>query len=478
MTIEQIQQEIKNGKTILEVVESCITKLKNSAEYNAIITPLFDQALEKAKVLDIKLKANQDSKAGQGRLFGIPFVVKDNLAIEGTITTAASNILGNYISPYTATSIKKLEDEGAICIAKANLDSFGHGSSTENSDFAPTLNPHDRTKVPGGSSGGSAAVVALDAVPFAIGTDTGGSIRQPASFSGVFGIKPSYGRVSRNGAIAMASSTDTVGVLASSASDLSLVLDVISGLDLKDSTTIQKSGDLSLADSASAKKYKVALIKEMFGEGLAPEVRNKIEEAVSKLKASGVQVDEISIPEIEYALAAYYIIIPAEISSNLARYDGIRYGYSHEDSTDLNSVYEKSRMGGFNAENKRRILIGTYVLSSGYYDAYYKKAQQVRTKLKSAFDKAFEEYDCLLSPVAPTTAFKFGASETPLQMYLQDVMTVPISLIGSPAASVPIGLSSDSKMPVGLQIISAHGQDSKVLSLSKLIEENIKEDDK
>ena len=470
MTIQDLEEKLQSGSSVEDLVEASISKLKDSVDYNTVITPLFEQALERAKMLDIKLKSG-DKK---GRLFGIPFIVKDNLAVKGTITTAASNILGNYVSPYTATSIKKLEDEGAICIAKANMDSFGHGSSTENSDFAPTLNPHDKTKVPGGSSGGSAAAVALDIVPFAIGTDTGGSIRQPASFSGVFGIKPSYGRVSRNGAIAMASSTDTVGVLSSNSEDLSLVLDVISGQDPKDSTTIEKSEDLSTSSSSEAKDYRVAVIKEMLGDGVEPEVRDKIQEALTKLKLKGVQIDEISIPEIEYALAAYYIIIPAEISSNLARYDGIRYGYSHEDSKDLNSVYEQSRKTGFNQENKRRILIGTYVLSSGYYDAYYKKAQQVRTLLKDAFDKAFEKYDCLLGPVAPSTAFAFGSSETPLQMYLQDVMTVPISLIGSPASSVPVGIGRDSKMPVGLQIISAHGQDKKVLSLSALVEEAVK----
>lgn len=469
MTITQIQKELESGKTIFQVTEDAITKLKSSAEYNSIITPLFEQALERAKILDIKLKAGDE--VSKSLLFGVPFVAKDNIAIAETITTAASNILGNYVSPYTATVVQKLEEQGAICIAKANLDSFGHGSSTENSDFAPTLNPHDRTRVPGGSSGGSAASVALDVVPFAIGTDTGGSIRQPASFTGTFGIKPSYGRVSRNGVLAMASSTDTVGVFAANSDDLSLVLDTISGLDSKDSTTIQKTEDFQNPDSTSAKKYKVAVVKEMLSEGIDPEVRQAIESSVAKLKASGVEVDQISIPEIEYALAAYYIIIPAEISSNLARYDGIRYGYSHQEVSSLSSVYEKSRMSGFNHENKRRILIGTYVLSSGYYDAYYKKAQQVRTKLKAAFDKAFKEFDCLLGPVAPTTAFKFGASETPLQMYLGDIMTVSASLIGSPAASVPIGLGSDSKMPVGLQVISAHGQDRKVLNLSKLVEE-------
>lgn len=466
MTIAQIQEEIKSGKTISQITEEAIARLKSSAEYNAIITPLFEEALERAKLLDAKLNGSANLP-----LFGVPFIVKDNIAIEGTITTAASNILGNYVSPYTATAIQKLEEQGAICIAKANLDSFGHGSSTENSDFAPTLNPHDRTRVPGGSSGGSAASVALNVVPFAIGTDTGGSIRQPASFTGTFGIKPSYGRVSRNGVLAMASSTDTVGVFASNSSDLSLVLDVISGLDPKDSTTIEKTEDLQNPTSSEAKTYKVAVIKEMLAGGVDPEVKEQIQNSIAKLKSTGVEVSEISIPEIEYALSAYYIIIPAEISSNLARYDGIRYGYSHEDPSDLNSVYEKSRMSGFNHENKRRILIGTYVLSSGYYDAYYKKAQQVRTKLKIAFDKAFEEYDCLLGPVAPTTAFKFGTSETPLQMYLGDIMTVSASLIGSPATSVPIGLGSKSKMPIGLQIISAHGQDLKVLNLSKLVEE-------
>lgn len=476
MTITQIQQELKSGKTILQVTEEAIAKLKSSAEYNAIITPLFDSALERAKVLDIKLKAGDE--ISKNPLFGIPFIAKDNIAVKGTLTTAASNILGNYISPYSATAIQKLEGRGAICIAKANLDSFGHGSSTENSDFAPTLNPHDQTRVPGGSSGGSAASVALKIVPFAIGTDTGGSIRQPASFTGTFGIKPSYGRVSRSGVLAMASSTDTVGVFAANSADLSLVLDAISGLDPKDSTTISKNEDLQNPDSTSAKKYKVAVIKEMLSDGVEPEVRQSIQSAIAKLKSAGIQIDEISIPEIEYALAAYYIIIPAEISSNLARYDGIRYGYSQPDSADLNSLYQQSRASGFNAENKRRILIGTYVLSSGYYDAYYKKAQQVRTLLKNAFDKAFEKYDCLLGPVAPTTAFKFGASETPLQMYLGDIMTVSASLIGSPASSIPIGFGSETKMPVGLQIISAHGQDKKVLSLSRLVEDLQKEETK
>lgn len=466
LLIADLKKELQNGKSPSELVEEAISRLQASAEFNTVISDMFDAARKRAKDLE---------QAGpKGRLYGIPFIAKDNLLIEGTVTTAASNILGNFEAPYTATAIKKLEDEGAICIAKANMDSFGHGSSTENSDFTQTLNPHDKTRVPGGSSGGSASVVALGIVPFSICTDTGGSIRQPASFTGTYGLKPSYGRVSRNGAIAMASSTDTVGAIAASTSDLAEVIDIISGLDPKDSTTIPKNEVVSLEGSSDASNYKVAVIKELVAEGVDPEVREQVLKAVEKLKANGVEVEEISIPEIKYALAAYYIIVPAEISSNLARYDGIRYGHTTKDSTKLSHTYEKTRMEGLNSENKRRILIGTYVLSSGYYDAYYKKAQQVRTLLKNAFDKAFEEYDALLGPVAPTTAFKFGESEDPIKMYLGDIMTVAPSLIGSPASSIPVGLGNNSKMPVGLQIIGKHGDDKKVLQISQRLEEVVR----
>lgn len=462
ISLKELKEELKSGKKPSDLVEEAIARLQESSEYNSTISEMFEQARARAKHLD-------DSEY-KGRLYGIPFIAKDNLLIEGTVTTAASNILGNFEAPYTATAIKKLEDEGAVCIAKANMDSFGHGSSTENSDFMKTLNPHDQELVPGGSSGGSATSVALGIVPFSICTDTGGSIRQPASFTGTYGLKPSYGRVSRNGAIAMASSTDTVGAIASSSEDLAEVIDIISGLDPKDSTTIQKTEELKTEELPVPSNYKVAVIKELLAEGVDEEVKTSVQNAVKKLEESGVGVEEISIPEIEYALAAYYIIVPAEISSNLARYDGIRYGHSTKDSTKLSDTYEKSRMEGFNAENKRRILIGAYVLSSGYYDAYYKKAQQVRTLLKEAFDKAFQKYDALLGPVAPTTAFKFGESEDPIKMYLGDIMTVAPSLIGSPASSVPLGLGNKSNMPVGLQIIGKHGDDKKVLQISKLVE--------
>lgn len=463
-----IKEQLESGKKPTELVEDAISRLQADAEYNSTISEMFEQARARAKELE--------TSSPKGRLYGVPFIAKDNLLIEGTVTTAASNILGNFEAPYTATAIKKLEDEGGICIAKANMDSFGHGSSTENSDFVKTKNPHDQDRVPGGSSGGSAAAVALGIVPFSICTDTGGSIRQPASFTGTYGLKPSYGRVSRNGAIAMASSTDTVGAIASNTEDLTEVIDIISGLDEKDSTTIEKTEEIKLDSNTDPKEYKVAVIKELMAEGVDEEVRVSVQDTVDKLRDSGVEVEEISIPEIDYALAAYYIIVPAEISSNLARYDGIRYGHSTKDSAKLSDTYEKSRMEGFNAENKRRILIGTYVLSSGYYDAYYKKAQQVRTLLKNAFDKAFETegFDALLGPVAPTTAFKFGDSEDPIKMYLGDIMTVAPSLIGSPASSVPVGLGKDSKMTVGLQVIGKHGDDKKVLEISKLVEEAVK----
>jgi len=468
ISIRELQKELESGKKPSDLVEEAISRLEKSDEYSSTISEMFDKARSRAEELE---------KSGQkGRLYGIPFIAKDNLLIEDTITTAASHILGNFEAPYTATAIKKLEDEGAICIAKANMDSFGHGSSTENSDFAKTKNPHDQERVPGGSSGGSAAAVALGVVPFSICTDTGGSIRQPASFTGTYGFKPSYGRVSRNGVIAMASSTDTVGAVASSVEDLAEVIDIMSGLDEKDSTTIDKKEEIKLDTNLNSKNYKVAVIKELMTDDVDEEVRASVQAAVEKLKENGVSVEEVSIPEIDYALAAYYIIVPAEISSNLARYDGIRYGYSTSNSNELSDTYEKSRMEGLNAENKRRILIGTYVLSSGYYDAYYKKAQQVRTLLKEAFDKAFETngYDALIGPVAPTTAFKFGESEDPVKMYLGDIMTVAPSLIGSPASSVPVGLGRGTNMPVGLQVIGKHGDDKKVLELSKAVEETVK----
>ncbi len=462
MSIAEIAKSVSVGKTTAEeLVTKSLANAKKHQKHNAIIE-ISEHALTKAKQLDQQIK-----KGRTGRLLGVPFVAKDNFLTFNTETTAASNILKGFKAPYQSTAIERLEAEGAIMVAKGNLDAFGHGASTEHSDFGPTKNPHDESRVAGGSSGGPAAAVALDIAAFALGTDTGGSIRQPASFSGVVGYKPTYGLVSRFGVIAMASSTDVVGPMTRSVADAALVLDVIAGKDSKDSTTIDRERTYEISSSKS--KPKVALVKEFMGDGVDKSVKQKILDTAVLLKKSGVDVAEISLPSLDLALACYYIIVPAEISSNLARYDGIKFGYSHDSSKNLDEVYDLSRSFGFGAEAKRRIMIGTYVLSSGYYEAYYKKAMQVRTLLIQDFTKAFNSYDYLIGPVAPTPAFKLGENlADPLQMYLADVMTVGASLAGLPAISVPV--DQVSKLPVGLQIMGKQGNDSGVLRLASLVE--------
>jgi len=354
-------------------------------------------------------------------------------------------------------------------VAKANLDSFAHGSSTENSDRGPTKNPADITRVPGGSSGGSAAATALGLAPFSLGSDTGGSIRLPASFTGTVGLKPTYGSTSRYGVIAMASSTDVMGPLTNSVQDAAIIYDVIAGIDKNDSTTIQRSED-DYSDLDSSKKYKIGVIAEHFAEGLQPGVEKSINQSIQLLKDDGHEVSEVSMPDLDHALACYYIIVPAEIASNLSKFDGIRFGISERDKKALEDVYGDTRQKGFNSENKRRIMIGNYVLSSGFYDAYYKKAQAVRTLLVQAFDKAFAEFDLLVGPVAPMTAFKLGENtEDPLQMYLADVMTVGMSLAGLPAISVPVEPANG--LPVGLQITGNKTADKQVLELAKRLQE-------
>ena len=393
---------------------------------------------------------------------------EDNFLVFGAETTAASNILKGFHAPYQATVIEKLEAEGAICVAKANLDAFGHGASTENSDVATTKNPHDTTRVPGGSSGGSAAAVVLNMAPFALGTDTGGSSRQPASFSGCVGYKPTYGLMSRSGIVAMASSTDTVGTLARTVSDAALVIDVMAGRDTLDATTIERQ-DSYLDLSTDLKGKKIGVIREWMSEGLEEGVKVVIESAITKLRAAGATISEVSLPSLPLALAVYYILVPAEISSNLSRYDGQRFGYSKADAKDLEDSYRQSREVGFGKEAKRRIIVGTYVLSSGYYDAYYKKAQTVRTKLINEFNAAFETVDFLLGPVAPTTAFTIGAHNDPLQMYLCDVMTVAASMVGCPSISVPAGTSDN--LPVGLQLMAPQRADKELLAFAQQAEE-------
>jgi len=355
-------------------------------------------------------------------------------------------------------------------VAKANLDAFAHGSSTENSDFGPTTNPVDETRVPGGSSGGSAAAVSAGIAPVALGSDTGGSIRLPASFCGVVGYKPSYGLVSRSGVVAMASSTDVMGPLTNSVADSALILDVIAGRDKLDSTTIERASD-DYTQLTSDKKLKIGVVKEYFGNGVDVAVESVITTRLDALEQAGHELVEVSIPSTELALACYYIVVPAEISSNLARYDGLRFGHHAQDAASLDDFYKRSRSEGFGDEAKRRIMIGNYVLSSGYYDAYYKKAQQARTKLTQEFAAALGDVDVLAGPVAPTPAFKFGANtQDPLQMYLADVLTVGSSLAGLPAVSVPAGVTADEQLPVGLQLIGAHNHDLELLQAAAIAE--------
>lgn len=467
--IADIAKLVQSGELkAADLVKQSFDLITRNKGFDAIISVPEDRALARAKEIDERAKKGESI----GRLAGVPFVAKDNFLTFGGKTTAASHMLENFESPYQATAINRLEAEGAICVAKSNLDAWAHGSSTENSDFFVTKNPYDKTRVPGGSSGGSAAAVALNIAPFALGTDTGGSIRLPASFCGLVGYKPTYGLVSRSGVVAMASSTDVIGPLTRTVEDAAVVLDVMSGLDNLDSTTIEK--DVKGYDVRDSKfeirNSKIGIIKEYFDEGLEAGVKQIIDKAISKIKNVGVEISEVSLPSLPLALAVYYIVCPAEVSSNLARYDGQRYGLSAKNTKDLEDSYMLSRERGFGAEAKRRIMIGSHVLSSGYYDAYYKKAQIVRTKLINEFNKAFAKFDFLIGPVAPTTAFKIGENtDDPLKMYLADAMTAAPSLVGTPAISVPAGMADN--LPVGLQIIGPQKSDRQLLAIAKAFEE-------
>jgi aspartyl-tRNA(Asn)/glutamyl-tRNA(Gln) amidotransferase subunit A len=467
--IAEIVKEVQAGKLkAVDLVKQSLAEIEAKKNYNCILSTTEKRALERAAQIDEQVKKGQKV----GRLAGVPFIAKDNYLAFGSPTTAASHILEPFTAPYQATAINKLEAEGAILVAKANLDSFAHGSSTENSAYGPTLNPHDKTRVPGGSSGGSGAAIALSLAPFALGTDTGGSIRLPASFCGVVGLKPTYGLISRYGVVAMASSTDVLGPLTNTVEDAALVLDVMSGRDVFDSTTIERDKTSYTNLPADIKDQKIGVIKEYFNKGLDKGVRESIETAITKLKKAGAKIEEISLPSLNLALACYYIIVPAEVSSNLCRYDGQRYGLSASDAKDINESYELAREIGFEDENKRRIMIGTYVLSSGYYDAYYRQAQTVRTKLIKEFEVAFKKVDFLLGPVTPTTAFKLGEnSKDPLSMYLADIMTVAVNLVGIPAISIPAREANG--LPVGLQLMAPQKADRQLLALAKAAEEII-----
>ncbi len=466
-SIKDIADKVNRSElSAVDLVKKSLKLIADYQEYDAIIAVLEDNALDRAKTIDEQVANGQSV----GPLAGVPFIAKDNFLVFGADTTAASNILKGFKAPYQATAINKLEAEGAICVAKANLDAFAHGTSTENSDFMVTKNPHDKALVPGGSSGGSAAAVALGMAPFALGTDTGGSIRQPASFSGCVGYKPTYGLVSRSGVVAMGSSLDVIGPLTRSVEDAALVLDVMAGQDPLDSTTIKRQPNYAKLDKTLLSKTKIGVIKEYMGEGLSDEVRSVIDQAIQKLQAAGANLVDISLPSVDMALATYYIICPAEVSSNLARYDGQRFGFSDASAKTLDQSYSYSRGHGFGKEAKRRIMIGTYVLSSGYYDAYYRRAQTVRTKLINEFSDAFNQVDFMIGPVAPTTAFKIGENiNDPLKMYLCDIMTVAANMVGIPAISLPVGQSHN--LPVGLQIMANKAKDKPLLDLAYTLEE-------
>lgn len=461
-SINELAAAVQSAQqTASQQVEKALNCIEENKSYAAIISTTAESARQRAKMIDDKVKNGEAA----GRLAGVPFIAKDNFLTFGGETTAASNMLKGFNAPYQSTAINRLEAEGAICVAKANLDAFAHGSSTENSDYMITKNPHDSLRVPGGSSGGSAAAVVLDMVPFALGTDTGGSIRLPASFCGAIGYKPTYGLVSRSGVVAMASSADVIGPITRSVADAGLILDVIAGRDELDSTTIERDPKSYVNLTGDWKGKKVGLIQECMQEGLHPQVRPVIDEAIKKISSWGAIVSEVSVPTLPLALAVYYILVPAEISSNLSRYDGQRYGYSYDEALNLDESFTATRSRGFGKEAKRRIMLGTFVLSSGFYDAYYKRAQTVRTKLINEFRNLFTEYDVLINPTAGITAFPIGELvNEPLKMYFTDSMTVSANLVDIPAISIPIGWSE--KMPVGLQIAAPQGADRFLLGLA------------
>ncbi|QQS17215.1 Asp-tRNA(Asn)/Glu-tRNA(Gln) amidotransferase subunit GatA [Candidatus Saccharibacteria bacterium] len=461
--IIKIVERVKSGVSSARAeVEKAIAAAKEKDNLHALLELFENEALARADEIDARIKDGEDV----GRLAGVPYVAKDNFLTTVGHTTAAAKILENFESPLDATAIERLDAEGAILIGKANLDAFAHGGSTENSAFGPTKNVVDPERVAGGSSGGSAAIVAAGVVPFALGSDTGGSIRQPASFNGAVGYKPTYGMISRYGVLAMASSTDVVGPLTRTVADAELLSEILAGPDGKDSTV----HDDYFISQTTDKPLKIGLIREFIGDGVDEQVVAKTKEFVDRLKAAGHTVEDVDLPMAKYSLAIYYIVVPAEVSSNLARYDGVRYGLRSETAKSLDDVYGQSRDQGFMPENKRRIMIGSYVLSSGYFDAYYLQAQKARTLLIQEFDKLFDEYDFLIGPTAPTPAFKLGENTAdPIKMYLADAMTVPSSLAGLPALSLPNGVN-DQGLPIGVQIIGRQKDDARLLSFAKTME--------
>ncbi len=473
LTVHDLQQKLKSKElTIAEILESYCNRInEKEPEVEAFVTTYLEEAKAEAKKIQEKIDNGEDL----GEYAGIPIGIKDNLCMKGTKTTCSSKMLENFVSPYDATVIEKLKDENIISLGKLNMDEFAMGSSTESSYFKKTKNPWNLNKVPGGSSGGSAAAVAANMVPWALGSDTGGSIRQPASLCGVVGLKPTYGLVSRFGLVAFASSLDQIGPITKDVRDSAMLLSLIAGHDEKDTTSeeIEKK-DYTKALKNDVKGLKIGVPKEFFGEGINEEVKKELTKAIETYKELGAEVEEFSLDVAKYALATYYIIACAEASSNLGRFDGIRYGYRTPEYSNLKEIYKKSRSEGFGEEVKRRIILGTYVLSSGYYDAYYKKAQKVRTLVSNEFSKAFEKYDVILTPTSPVTAFNIGEkSNNPLEMYLADICTVSINIAGVPAISIPCGVDSEG-MPVGMQLIGNKFEEEKILNAAYTFEQKVK----
>lgn len=463
LTVHELKEKLaKKEITVQEITKAYVDKInEKEKDIGAFITTLCDEALEEAKDIQEKIYAGEI----KGELAGIPIGIKDNMCTKGIKTTCASKMLENFVSPYDATVVEKLKEQHMIDLGKLNMDEFAMGASTEYSAFHITRNPRNLNTVPGGSSGGSAAAVAANLVPWALGSDTGGSIRQPAAFCGVVGLKPTYGLVSRYGLVAFASSLDQIGPITKDVEDAAILLNVIAGHDERDTTSENREKvDYTKCLKNDVKGLKIGVPREFFGEGINEEVKEKLEAAIEKYKEMGAEVEEFSLDIADYALATYYIIACAEASSNLGRFDGIRYGYRAKNFTDLKEIYRNSRSEGFGDEVKRRIILGTYVLSSGYYDAYYKKAQQVRTLVRKEFDKAFEKYDILLTPTSPTVAFEIGTRSTnPLEMYLADICTVSVNIAGLPGISIPCG--EDSKgMPIGMQLIGNRFEEEKILN--------------
>jgi aspartyl-tRNA(Asn)/glutamyl-tRNA(Gln) amidotransferase subunit A len=459
LTIHEAHQLLKEKKiSSVELTEATLKHLhKVEDKIKACVTVTDEQALKDARAADKAIAAGNIQP-----LTGVPALIKDVICTKGIRTTCSSKMLENFVPPYDACVIEKLKAAGYVILGKTNMDEFAMGSSTENSAFFVTHNPWNLKCVPGGSSGGSAAATAIDEAMYTLGSDTGGSIRQPAGFCGVTGLKPTYGRVSRYGLVAFASSLDQIGPITKDVTDCALIMNVISGHDKRDSTTVPyEVPDYTKALKADIKGLRIGVPKEYFVEGMQANVRSTMETAVKKLEELGAKINRnVSLPYTKYALAAYYILAPSEASANLARYDGVKYGYSYRDSTNMFESMEKTKQFGFGAEVKRRIMLGTYALSAGYYDAYYLKAQKVRTLIKRDFDKAFSECDVLVTPTSPTTAFKIGdKTDDPVQMYLSDVCTLPINIAGVPAMSIPAGFADG--LPVGMQIIGKHfGEES------------------